>query len=169
MTETTTLSSPVLHLRPHHLLCIQNYRGHGYSPGFHEKMTSVIALLQSADGAAIELTEGADDLCAACPHCRGHACESENPARFDKLVCEAAGAAPGSTFLWKLPCTGLEGPSISPMKSGGGLDRLEAHTSGVNKTLSSNYFTLPPMSKELLKSCCAGCSWLELCMEIVST
>ena len=45
--------SPLLRLRPHHFLCIQNYRGHGYSPAFDEKMKSVIASLRRPSGEAM--------------------------------------------------------------------------------------------------------------------
>ncbi|MEE1040316.1 MAG: DUF1284 domain-containing protein, partial [Lachnospiraceae bacterium] len=102
MTQIHPKRTPVLHLRPHHLLCIQNYRGHGYNTSFHEKMTSVITSLQTSAGVPIELTDSADDLCIACPHCRDGVCESENPARFDKLVSALTGASPGRTFTWKL-------------------------------------------------------------------
>lgn len=54
--EAASKSKPLLHLRPHHLLCIQNYRGHGYSNAFHEKMTAVIEALGTPAGTAVELT-----------------------------------------------------------------------------------------------------------------
>ena len=34
----------ILHLRPHHFLCIPNYRGHGYSSRFDEKMKAVVSV-----------------------------------------------------------------------------------------------------------------------------
>lgn len=142
MTSTVSNNTPVLLLRPHHLLCIQNYRGHGYSTGFHEKMSAVISTLKSSNGAAVKLIEGADDLCIACPHLRDGSCESEFPDCFDRLVCARTGAAPGHTFIWKL------------------LPNCFEH--------SPDGFQVPAMSRELLEECCPGCSWLELCMEIVS-
>ena len=101
-TTSAVTAIPSLRLRPHHLLCIQNYRGHGYSSDFHQKMTSVIEDLRSLSGAAIVLTGGADDLCGSCPHCRDGSCESDNPDRFDALVCAHTQTAPGDTFTWKL-------------------------------------------------------------------
>ena len=127
----------VLHLRPHHLLCIQNYRGHGYSADFHQKMEEVIAALKSPLGAAVLLTEGPDDLCGSCPHCINGSCESDNPDRFDALVCDHTKAAPGDTFTW----------TLSP-----GEDRSH----------------VPPVTKDLLEKCCCGCSWFDLCLEILS-
>ncbi len=142
MTSTISDNSPALLLRPHHLLCIQNYRGRGYSAGFHEKMSAVISKLKSSDGAAVKLIDGADDLCMACPHLQDGSCESESPDCFDRLVCARTGAAPGDTFIWKLP-----------------LNRFDDSPDG---------FQVPAMSRELLEECCPGCSWLELCMKIVS-
>ena len=130
-------SAARLHLRPHHLLCIQNYRGHGYSSDFDQKMTSVIEALQSPSGAVVVLTGGADDLCGSCPHCRDGSCESDNPDRFDAHVCDQIQAAPGDSFIWKLS----PGTNISPV---------------------------PPVTKDLLEKCCGGCSWLDLCLEILS-
>lgn len=126
-----------LRLRPHHLLCIQNYRGHGYSRDFHQKMTAVIEVLRSPSGAEVLLTGGADDLCGFCPHCRDGSCESINPDRFDALVCAHTQTAPGDTFTWKLS----PGTDMSPV---------------------------PPVTKDLLEECCSGCSWFDLCLEILS-
>ena len=137
---TMTLSrknQTVLHLRPHHLLCIQNYRGHGYSADFHQKMEEVIAALKSPLGAAVLLTEGPDDLCRSCPHCINGSCEADNPDRFDALVCDHTKAAPGDTFTW-------------------------THSPGEDRS------HVPPVTKDLLEKCCSGCSWCDLCLEILS-
>ena len=79
--------SPLLRLRPHHFLCIQNYRGHGYSPAFDEKMKSVIASLRRPSGAWIRIVH----------------CDSAAPERFDALVLAHAGFKEGDTIVWKLP------------------------------------------------------------------
>ena len=135
--EASSGTAPVLHLRPHHLLCIQNYRGHGYSSDFHQKMTAVIEALQGPSGAEITLTADADDLCGSCPHCRNGSCESDNPARFDALVLAHTKTAPQDTFTWKLS----PGTDMSPV---------------------------PSVTKDLLEKCCRGCSWFNLCLEILS-
>ena len=138
---------PVLNLRAHHLLCIQNYRGHGYSFSFDEKMREVIAALQSDSGETVRLIEGTDDLCAVCPHSRGSSCESVTPSLFDSRVFAHTGFVPGETFVWKL------GKGTSAQPSAG----FPEHTPEV-----------PVMTKSLLKKCCCGCSWMDLCMEILS-
>ena len=58
----------VIHLRPHHLLCMRYFRGKGYSPEFVRNMSDIIDRLRRDPNARIEVIEGADDLCAACPH-----------------------------------------------------------------------------------------------------
>ena len=144
---------PVVRLRPHHLLCLQNFRGNGYSPAFIEKMTEVSGLLglrsvsseastekqdsgpgkSLSDVCCILLTEGSDDLCLCCPNCIEGRCSSEKPALFDELVLQASGYEYG-----RLPAGWPQNADF------------------------------PPMSPELLRTCCPGCQWFSLCMEICS-
>lgn len=93
----------ILHLRPHHFLCIPNYRGHGYSSRFDEKMKAVIAQLQGGSGAEVRITQGVDDLCGACPHCTGSCCDSEMPALFDSRFLALTGLAAGDSVIWNSP------------------------------------------------------------------
>ena len=51
-----------LHLRPHHLLCLQTFVGRGYSEEFVEHMTLVKRQLADDPGTPITLVHGADDL-----------------------------------------------------------------------------------------------------------
>ena len=57
-------SSPsvVLHLRPHHLLCLQTFTGRGYSEEFVRHMTLVKRQLTRDPRTLIELVSGVDDL-----------------------------------------------------------------------------------------------------------
>lgn len=75
-----------LHLRPHHLLCLQTFVGRGYSEEFVEHMTFVKRQLAADPLTPITLVSGADDPCAHCPNCVGGQCTSEKPALFDRLV-----------------------------------------------------------------------------------
>ena len=43
--RAAALAPDPIPLRPHHLLCLQNFRGKGYSPAFIKKMTEVCAKL----------------------------------------------------------------------------------------------------------------------------
>ena len=36
-----------MQLRPHHLLCIQKFTGHGYDEPFTQHMTSIVSALKS--------------------------------------------------------------------------------------------------------------------------
>lgn len=82
-------TASVLHLRPHHLLCLQTFVGRGYSEEFVEHMTLVKRQLTANPLTPITLVSGADDhLCAHCPNCVDGQCTSEKPALFDKLVEE---------------------------------------------------------------------------------
>ena len=40
------MSFSPIRLRPHHLLCLQTFRGNGYSPGFVRKMTELSLRVQ---------------------------------------------------------------------------------------------------------------------------
>lgn len=180
MSTRSSKNLSALRLRPHHLLCIQNYRGHGYSSTFNEKMKAVIARLQSADGARVEITDGTDDLCMTCPHRRDKACESDHPALFDSLVCANTGIAPGDTFTWKLAAASPDfcPDELSEITRCRSSDSCPAGQSEITLCRSADHCPhesspqrnsrIPVMSKELLEKCCPGCSWLELCREIIS-
>ena len=56
----------MIRIRPHHLLCIQNYIGYGYSEEFTAHMDEICkALKENPD---IVIHKGCDDICTACPH-----------------------------------------------------------------------------------------------------
>lgn len=61
-------------LRAHHLLCIFGWRGDGYSRGFTENLDDLISRLSS--DSKIELVEGADDVCIACPNVENDRCRT---------------------------------------------------------------------------------------------
>ncbi len=53
-------------IRPHHLLCIQNYIGYGYSEEFTAHMDEICEELKGDP--KIVIHKGCDDVCTACPH-----------------------------------------------------------------------------------------------------
>ena len=85
---STDAASSVIHLRPHHLLCLQTFIGHGYSKEFVSQMALVKKSLVRNPSLTIELTTGADDLCRHCPNCKDGVCTSNKPALFDRLTLE---------------------------------------------------------------------------------
>ncbi len=77
-------------LRPHHLLCIQKFTGHGYDEAFTKHMTEVVATL--GEGADITLQEGCDDICVACPNKVYGACNADAKVRsMDEKVLATLG------------------------------------------------------------------------------
>ncbi len=58
-------------LRGHHLICLNFFRGEGYSEDFIKNIYSVIEKEQ------IEIVNGPDDVCERCPYLRGNKCSSK--------------------------------------------------------------------------------------------
>ncbi len=90
-----------IHLRPHHGLCLLNFRGAGYSDEFSTNMAAMQKCLFENPQEAVTITKGADDLCRRCPNRRGSACSSEHPPLFDANVLQAAGLRYGQTMTWQ--------------------------------------------------------------------
>jgi len=57
----------IVNLRPHHLLCILNFEGLGYSTEFVEKLRKVKEAIDN-DAIIVKLVEGQDDICSTCPN-----------------------------------------------------------------------------------------------------
>ena len=91
-----------VHLRPHHLLCIQKFTGHGYDAAFTAFMTALTGLLRSQPQTRITLVQGADDLCAHCPHLCGGVCDAaKKTAALDAAVLQACKLAPDTADTWQ--------------------------------------------------------------------
>lgn len=88
-----------INLRPHHLLCIQKYTGHGYDENFTKHMDSTVKILY--EKGIVTLQEGCDDLCSACPNNVDGKCTSLDKVRhMDESVLEACGLSYGDTDEW---------------------------------------------------------------------
>jgi len=134
--------SAVLHLRPHHLLCLQTFTGRGYSEEFVRHMTLVRDQLIREPLTPVELVSGVDDLCAHCPNNVDGQCTSDNPALFDSKVSR------------KLYSSGI----ISP-------DAVSKDHPGKQPVLTGIPDALE-ISSSVLEECCPGCEWKELCLSI---
>ncbi len=55
-------------IRGHTLLCLQGFRGEGYSPDFIDNMAAVLERLQAAPGTRVRVTVSPDQFCAHCPN-----------------------------------------------------------------------------------------------------
>ena len=140
---------PIKHticLRPHHLLCLQTFVGHGYSPEFTAHMTIVQKQLTTDPLTPITLVNGPDDLCGHCPNCVDGSCTSPKPALFDHLVGQ------------KLNTT-EDTENAAPKHTDASDSPLTLH--GIPSILH--------MSEQLLAECCPNCEWKELCVEVCRT
>lgn len=58
----------MLTLRAHHLLCIQGYRGYGYSKDFTKNMGKIVYTLKKDPSTQVKIIAKTDILCSCCPH-----------------------------------------------------------------------------------------------------
>ena len=90
-----------MHLRPHHLLCIQKFTGHGYDADFTAHMKSIVSELSAHPTTQITVTQGCDDLCKMCPINQNGVCTSlEKVASMDSAVLCICNLAYGETVPW---------------------------------------------------------------------
>ena len=166
----------VLHLRPHHLLCLQTFVGRGYSEEFVSQMTLVKKSLTSNPTLTIELTDGADDLCCHCPNCVDGVCTSDKPPLFDRLTAEKLTTLLGSRTEENRSdsngCSASEKASTRA-KCPRTLDVSSTRLQGIPQTLDASPTRLQGIpqalhiSESLLRDCCPGCEWKELCLKVI--
>lgn len=90
-----------MNLRPHHLLCIQNFVGHGYNTDFTAHMESVVLKLTKNPKTRITVTQGCDDLCKKCPNNISGLCTSlEKVSLMDTAVLDICNLIYGENILW---------------------------------------------------------------------
>lgn len=93
----------MINLRPHHLLCIQKYSGHGYDEAFTERMDETVQLLKAEPETEIMIVEGGDWLCSACPNYDGTSCLTDEKAQtMDRKVLRICDVAYGEKGSWAL-------------------------------------------------------------------
>lgn len=107
MTANQGYPQPVsIRLRAHTLLCLQGFRGEGYSREFVENLTSIHRLLLERPDQLIEVIDVPDAVCAACPHrassgCTLHHEESEMDMRAqDRHVLGLLDLTVGCVVPW---------------------------------------------------------------------
>ncbi len=92
----------MVHLRPHHGLCIQQFVGKGYSEEFVKNMTEIIGVLEKSPQQEVELCCQADDLCRCCPHKQEQGCTSgQKVEQYDAACLALCGYTPGTRIPWK--------------------------------------------------------------------
>jgi hypothetical protein len=118
-------------LRPHHLLCIRGFKGKGYSESFVENFREVMRRLEQ--NPAIEIVDGGDEICKACPHFKNEKClKSENSE--DKV-------------------RELDGMVISKLKLSIGMKMSYQEVSNL----------VEKIPKSELPEICGRCEWIEYC------
>lgn len=122
-------------LRGHHLVCLQFFRGEGYSAEFVENLEGVI---ERATDAQARVVAGADAVCAVCPDLGPDGrCASEEAGgeleieRIDRLALQLLSIKPGARI------------SLAEARR-----RLAADAIGVGHWRSS---------------ACDGCTWENVC------
>jgi len=88
-------------LRGHHLICLNFFRGEGYSEEFIKNIYAVIGKEK------VEIVNGADDVCAKCPYLKDDICSSteytnEKILIQDKEALKLLGYHAGDIVDWHI-------------------------------------------------------------------
>jgi hypothetical protein len=96
----------MIRLRGHTLLCLQGFRGEGYSPAFVTNLALIHRDLADHSDQWVEVTDQPDSVCRACPNlgaegCRLNGDRSEVEMRAqDHDVLSRLGCRPGERYQW---------------------------------------------------------------------
>ena len=95
-----------IEIRAHALLCLQGFRGKGYSPAFVQRMGEVAARLQRHPEQVVRVVAAPDVFCAVCPHedggCTLGGDDHEASVRAqDEQVLERLGLEAGAERPWR--------------------------------------------------------------------
>jgi|Deesub1362A_J573_1020465.scaffolds.fasta_scaffold00049_23 hypothetical protein len=90
-------------LRAHHLVCLQFFRGEGYTKEYVENLFKIVGMLEKGEKA--EIVMGPDDVCVACPFLENDICKfSENSeaevTELDQMAMNLLKIKPGDEVRW---------------------------------------------------------------------
>ncbi|MHC5009888.1 MAG: DUF1284 domain-containing protein [Planctomycetota bacterium] len=122
-----------IEIRAHSLLCLQGFRGEGYSSAFVARMGEIHHRLRTDPEQPVRILVSPDELCAACPHLE-HGCTLGGPGH------EAHMRAQDEAVLARLD---LQPDSVHPWQTV--LERIRMHVRGGD-----------------LPAICTTCPWLPL-------
>lgn len=103
----TPFKRSTLRLRGHTLLCLQGFRGEGYSPAFTDNLASIHRDLAENPDQHVEVVDSPDAVCGACPHKAPSGCAvdgegaEEGMTRQDRHVLERLGLTVGHRLRWR--------------------------------------------------------------------
>lgn len=88
--------------RGHHLICLHFFHGEGYSEAF---VSNLKDLIRRAEQEGVKITDGADDVCKACPYLKDNRCEYDEYAEdevreMDQRALEILGLERDSIVPW---------------------------------------------------------------------
>lgn len=91
-------------LRGHHLICLHFFNGKGYSPDFIENLE---AIMKVAAESGVEVSQGSDDVCRACPYLKEEKCVYDEHAdeeikEMDEFALKLLNEVPGIKTEWRL-------------------------------------------------------------------
>lgn len=93
-------------IRGHTLLCLQGFRGKGYSPDFVENLVEINNALIKNEDIPVRAVAMPDDICLACPNLRMNGCNLKGPGfeasmrSQDRQVMSLLGIQEGETLSW---------------------------------------------------------------------
>ena len=129
-----------IRIRGHHLLCMINWKGVGYTPEFTENYNRIIDQLKHSD-VTIEIVAGKDDICAPLTpqNYDGYHCDDDEVLVRDENALRDINAQLGLNL-----CIG----SVFQLS--------QQYLSDLRAQFQSND----------VRTACTGCSWHQFCTEI---
>ena len=100
-----TATRPIT-IRGHTLLCLQGFRGKGYSPDFIKNLVEINNALVEDDRLTVRVAAMPDDICLACPNLKMNGCNLKGPGfeasmrSQDRQVMSLLGLQEGETLSW---------------------------------------------------------------------
>jgi hypothetical protein len=94
-------------IRGHTLLCLQGFRGKGYSPGFVENLIEINNSLVENENAPVRVVAMPDDVCLACPNLKMNGCNLKGPSfeasmlAQDRQVMSLLEIREGEALSWR--------------------------------------------------------------------
>ncbi len=87
-------------LRGHHLICLNFFRGEGYSQEFAENIREII------ESSSLQVVFGPDDVCLKCPHLENKTCmysenSEEHVTELDQRAYRLLDVYPGDQITWE--------------------------------------------------------------------
>ena len=81
-------STDVIRLRGHTLLCLQGFRGEGYSAEFIANMAAIHRALADHPEVLVEVLASPDAVCNACPHHHSSGCTLNSERSEEEMIAQ---------------------------------------------------------------------------------